>query len=402
MNSYIQSFTSFPSCSEIELDDIYQEMDTNNYMQEANINGKKILVIGSNYASPVVDIDKFIRKVIKTKDLAFDIKETKTGSFIAKEFPLARYYKFIFAYQTCHSDTYWYSEHVELFFKCMKSMGLWGYSLGKPNQISTNTGKLDAQIFNDLITLIREESRSSEFLFKLHQRIKNSHGNYISAKDYISALFEKHSRLLVVRVNPGYLADFSKSITIKQTQKHLRKFLNNWRNNKLFKDCIGYIWKMEMGDMKGFHFHFALFFNGNRQEKHEFIAQQICDYWNFVITKGEGTCNSSNGKIKEYERRHLNIGIGMIEHDDFTKRGYLLENIEYMTKTDQYIKLKSSRKTRTFGRGAMPEILETPLGRPRTKLINADEPSMNSPKPLENSIYNLNLELDTSSKIQDK
>ena len=62
----------------------------------------------------------------------------------------------------------------------------------------------------------------------------------------------------------------------------------------------------------------------------------------------------------------------MIEHGDFTKRKYLLENIEYITKTDQYIKLKSSPKTRTFGRGAMPEILETPLGRPRTKLVNED------------------------------
>jgi hypothetical protein len=78
---------------------------------------------------------------------------------------------------------------------------------------------------------------------------------------------------------------------------------------------------------------------------------------------------------KKYESYNLDIGIGMIDYSDLEKRGYLLKNIKYITKTDQYIKLKNSPKTRTFGRGAMPEMLETPLGRPRTKLTDDDLPN---------------------------
>jgi hypothetical protein len=379
LNSTIQPFT------EQELEAIYQEMDMHNYMHETNINGRKVTIVGSNYASPLVDIDKFVHKVLATKNLAFDIEQTKAGQFTVKALHLAKYYKFILAYQSCYSKIYWYSEHVELFFKCVKILGLWGYPLGKPNQITTGTGKPDAQHFNDLITLIREQSKIPEFLFKLHRRIKNSQGNNLSAKDYVNALFEKHSKLLVVRVNAGYQTDFRKSITLKQVQKHIRRFLNNWRNNKLFENCVGYIWKIEMGDMKGLHTHFALFFNGNLLDNDEYIGQQICDYWDYVITKGEGICDNSNRHKKEYELRNCHIGIGMIEHHDLIKRNYLLENIEYMTKTIQFIKLKNSPKTRTFGRGSMPKIPETPLGRPRNKLSSIDEPSKDSPSRLDGS-----------------
>lgn len=358
-----------------ELNDIYQQMDQNNNMYQADINGTNLLVIGSEYASPLVDIDKFVHLDINTKDLAFDITKKPDGSISAKKLALARYYNYMLPYQASHSDIYFYSEHVELFFRCVKSLGLWGYPLGKPNQITLPSGKTDGELFNDLITLIREESKTTEFKHKLHRRIKNAANNYLSAKVYIDTLFQKYSKLLVIRIDPGYMREATKSISIKVVQKHIRKFFNNWRNNKLFENCVGYIWKLEMGDTKGFHSHMVLFFDGQVHKKDEFIAQKSSEYWNNVITKGKGHCFNSNQMKKEYERMNLDIGIGMIEHHDNEKREFLLKNIKYITKTDQYIKLKNSPKTRTFGRGAMPEIPETPLGRPRTKLANEASPN---------------------------
>jgi hypothetical protein len=264
-------------------------------------------------------------------------------------------------------------------------MGLWGYPLGKPNQLCGNSDKTDGQLFNELITLIREESKTAEFRYKLQRRIKNAANNYLSAKEYIDTLFEKYSKLLVIRLDPGYMTEVTKTVSIKEAQKHIRKFFNNWRNNKLFENCVGYIWKLEMGDLKGFHFHMVLFFDGQVHKKDEFIAQKISEYWNYVITEGKGHCFNSNQKKKDYERMNLDIGIGMIDHHDLEKREFLLKNIKYVTKTDQYIKLKNSPRTRTFGRGAMPEILETPLGRPRTKLASDDQSSKVSPMPLDDS-----------------
>lgn len=87
----------------------------------------------------------------------------------------------------------------------------------------------------------------------------------------------------------------------------------------------------------------------------------------------------------------------MIEHHDLIKRGYLLENIEYMTKIIQFIKLKSSPKTRNFGRGAIPEIPEIVLGRPRTRLAIDNQTPKASPMPLNGSTSILNPEPDTGT-----
>lgn len=144
-----------------------------------------------------------------------------------------------------------------------------------------------------------------------------------------------------------------------------------------------------MGDTKGFHYHLVLFFNGQNHEDDEYIAKKISDYWEIVITKGEGYCFNSNQEKRRYERENRDIGIGMIEYHDLEKRKYLLQNMKYVTKTDQYIKLKNSPKTRTFGRGTMPEVDDVPLGRPRTKLL-IDELTKDSASPLnESTIENL-------------
>lgn len=185
-----------------ELEDIHQRMDRNNCTYEINTNGTKKIIIGSKYSSPLVDIDKFVHKVLSTKDLAFEINIRLNSVFEVKKLALAKYYDCIIAYQSCYSDVYWYSEHVELFFRCVKSMGLWGYPLAKPHLDSTMSGKPDAQIFNDLINLIRIEAKKTDFKCKLQRRINNSLGNYLSAEAYIAALFEKNSKLLVLRLDP--------------------------------------------------------------------------------------------------------------------------------------------------------------------------------------------------------
>jgi len=336
-------------------------IDVDNNLMKVNLNGTKVLIASSSFASPLVDIDRFVRKVINTDKPAFRITKNERGSVSSDALALSKYYHTVLRYQACHSEKYWYSEYVELFFRCCKSMGIWGYPFGKPNSTTLGLSKTDGEIFNDLLETIRSESRSASFQHRLSQRIKNCDSNYQSAHIYINKLFEKYSKLMVVRVDPGYRADLAYTITLEQAQTDMKRFLSNWRTNKLFEHCVGYIWKLEMGDMKGFHYHLVLFFNGNKTNRDAYYAEEICNYWMDLVTRGRGHCTNSNQRKYTFEE----CGIGMIDHTDMDKREALLKNIRYITKKEQYIKLKTSIKTRVFSRGEMPNLIKPPLGRPR-------------------------------------
>ena len=357
---------------------MYHHLDRNNFMFDANINGTKVTIIESQYCSSLIDIDLFIHKVLSTDKPAFHFTRNKNGSITTEKLALSKYFDCMLPYQSCFSKKYWYSEHCELFFRCIDELGLWGFPKGKPDINTTGTNKTDGECFNDLLELIRKKSLTNNFKRRLNQRLKNSENNFQSARSYIDKLFSKHSKLLVVRVNPGYLEMYSSKITLEEAQKDLKRFLGNWRCNKIFEHCVGYIWKLEMGDLKGFHFHLVLFFNGNEVQNEELHASNVNTYWMKVIADGRGLCSDSNRR-KDHADHHW---VGMIGQSDSEKRENLLKAIKYLTKTEQYIKLKTSPKTRVFGRGEMLELPEIPRGRPRMKISpiesSADSQSANA------------------------
>ena len=185
-----------------------------------------------------------------------------------------------------------------------------------------------------------------------------------SATTYINELFEKYSKLQVLRLDlyhkkteegPGELAALKKDVA------HL--IANSRSKSALFSDMAGRIIKIESGEERGPHAHTILFFDGHKLQKDAHRADEIGKYWSEKITKGEGSFYNANQNKENYER----CGIGMIDHTDTEKRQALLEEVlPYLTKTDQSIDgIKTSTKERAFTRGIMPKP-KSKAGRPRT------------------------------------
>lgn len=82
---------------------------------------------------------------------------------------------------------------------------------------------------------------------------------------------------------------------VGQAQEDLKHFFDNMRNKpSLFDDLVGYIWKLECGELGHDHFHVLLFFTNDRLKNDYHRAKQIGEYWVNVITKGRGryfNCN---------------------------------------------------------------------------------------------------------------
>jgi len=201
-----------------------------------------------------------------------------------------------------------------------------------------------------------------EFIYKA-QRTANK--NREGMMRYIDSLFEHYSRLVVIRLDlyeDGPIMNLN-GIEMKywQAKYDFKHLLNNARMNSLFDDMVGYIWSLEYGPERGFHYHLIMFFDGSQVRDDVYLAWQIGDYWKVVITDGRGSYWNCNAEKKTYP----NLGIGMIHHIDVEKINYLKQAAAYLIKVDHYVRILTPDNGRTFGRGEILPPRTSTVGRPR-------------------------------------
>lgn len=204
------------------------------------------------------------------------------------------------------------------------------------------------------------------------------------SQGYVDALFEKYSKLLVLRLDfyPGRLKtkDINDLVESKYKWLHsdfdvlidqIERFLNNMRSNKLFDDKVGYIIKLEYAPKRGYHAHALLFFNGQNVGNETFYGTQIANYWTGTITKGEGTCFCANRP--ENKRRYRFPAIGVIDHRDWEERENMRRVLDYFAKSDKYLTAKKCVGQKLLRMGRAPRRAEhTPRGRPRSSCNAGD------------------------------
>ncbi|HBL6727285.1 YagK/YfjJ domain-containing protein [Serratia liquefaciens] len=187
--------------------------------------------------------------------------------------------------------------------------------------------------------------------------LKNTH----SSERYISRLFERYAKLLVVRIDLSYGVLAKQGITAQQARADRERLFRNIKANRLFQHCVGYIWKLEYGHEKRYHYHMFFFFNGSRVREDVTLGRLIGEYWNRKITEGKGCYYNCNANKACYAM----LGIGMVRWNDTALRQGLLRAVSYLTKTDEWIRLTLPEQGRSFGRGVLAPPPETLRGRPR-------------------------------------
>jgi hypothetical protein len=245
---------------------------------------------------------------------------------------------------------------------------------------------------------MREEGKKINVKKKMADWSRGPRKNGARLVDYIDSLFERHARLLVVRLdlhhrkfssidekygqtvcaaievdralkrNAYYsgmdLPETNLKIertTLKEIKRDYKKWFDNARNKtSLFRDMVGHVIRFEFSKGGGYHIHAALFFDGSKRQSATWLADEIGKYWE-KTTDGRGyyfNCNREN---------YRNSGIGVVDYDDKEKRKHLYSALGYLAKEDQHVREKSGSKQKLFTTGKMPDPPVQKLGRPRRK-----------------------------------
>jgi hypothetical protein len=340
-------------------------------MMTADDNG---IVTGIDQYDCLINIEALVQKIISYKDVNFYINKQPFGRNkidckhrgilsginlylkndfaldIVKEFPI-----------------HCFNPYVELFVRNMRcrlagEIGLYPHYIEDNDELEKVVNAL-----NGFIGGIRAEAESPEFkkTIRDYERVLNKNNRGLAA--YIDHLFSQHARMLVLRVDFGYkkqdrpfMSEDEVNAGYRQAKEDREHLFRNMRSNTLFRHLLGYVWKLEYGLRKGFHYHMLLFFDGAKVREDVSIAKMIGEYWQTTVTQGRGGYYNCNAKKSLYQ----DCGIGMINHYDTVLRDNLKKAAEYLTKADYYAKIIAQDKGRTFGKGEMTTKTDG-RGRPR-------------------------------------
>ncbi|MEG0488017.1 MAG: inovirus-type Gp2 protein [Acinetobacter sp.] len=266
------------------------------------------------------------------------------------------------------------------------------------NNFALNTFSPYINLFFDITDTAKENKYSDlEFLEALkkamiqddnlrkevQQKYKAVNKNKNSLLRYIESLFEYRSRLLVLRIDFSYKKDAGGFFTTSDGQRidllfgvKNKDLLEKWsievreQRNQLIKqlkkkykkDLVGYVWKLEYGADKAFHYHMIFFLDESHHRQDVKIAQSIGEMWKHEITKGKGIYWNCNAKKKQFEKNGC-AATGKMKHDDQELRANLNHMALYLIKPDYLVTLALSDGSRTFGKGGKPKKIKT--GRPR-------------------------------------
>ncbi|WP_180165059.1 inovirus-type Gp2 protein [Acinetobacter sp. YH12049] len=272
------------------------------------------------------------------------------------------------------SDVNYTSAETDLFRKiCVEclpshivndtSTNFWQLAHNEPIAMSTTHYKLKAQILNGFYQLLfKALSTDADYKKAVQLRKEKSLNQNKKAKQLINKLISKFSKLLVIRIDFSIYRKFE--ITLELMKTYLSIFLKKLHTpNDKVPPIVGYIWKLEYGIQKGYHYHFIFFMDGNLYKQDTYFADLLGDLWR-KITQDKGTYHSCNHNKAAYKK----LAIGMLVHNDQEKVDILFSVVDYITKVDQFIIEKTLSNYRTFGYSTR-KYEKRKAGRPRQ--INA-------------------------------
>lgn len=360
----------------------------------------KVFMVGE-YSSHLWTLIQFVDLVLTTDEPAFEITMNGSRSRAKPVSKLAIYFKSFASFLELYSDNVEYSPDMTLFFECLRKHPLLHMPLHAPG-FEIGNGQVEAHVFNDFITVMREQAKKLGTRKKVADWKRNANKNLARTRLYVNELFERHARLEVIRVDllyrktaitqdrvsnanealqvaaqmglncymdgrePPAEPENLARIDVRTAKADMTNFLRGMRSNTVFDHMAGYIWKMEWSRWGGYHFHCVFFFDGSKVQHDYLLADHIGLHWE-QTTDNRGFAHNCNAD----KRRYRNWGIGRVDHYDHAKRVLLDQALSYLAKRDQYVRVKPGCKCRVFQTGGMKA--ETTVGRPRVKVHLWDE-----------------------------
>lgn len=358
---------------------------------------------GQSYHIPINAADlhsltDFIETVLRGNSLPY--RRMRDGSIKIQK--MAGDIKRLPAYARIHDPSLSYSPDLEFFFEQYRKHAISNYAhVDWTDDGGHGVDPRHVEMAIDFIVKLTVEARRVKLRKRISDWKSNGKHNLSYLRRYLSYLFARYARLMVVDMVFEYRKTACASVTeaierrdavqgraereheafmdgtvhheanprwislveLKEDWDHLYGNMKGKRS--IFKHLVGYVGRIEYSRDCGHHLHICFVFNGAEVQDDVGYSLKIARYWSEEITEGRGYAFSCN--LKAAKGGYRNVGIGMINHYETEKRRHLWTAVSYFAKATQLVRVKHSGKQQMFLHGKMKKSTGPKRGRPRTK-----------------------------------
>jgi len=209
---------------------------------------------------------------------------------------------------------------------------------------------------------VRRARGTWRFINAVREQNKQAQANFNSAREYIYYLAQRHSKLLIMRIDLYY----SPYYDAPGAYKHIERFLNWLRDSawcrRHLPEYLGFIIKCENGVVRGMHWHLMVICEGSKHVKGGWLSEQLGEAWKARVGATVGSYHNCWVDRKNYEYD----GLGVLTLKDRDKMIGLRSALHYLSKQDCVLKLTNDKK-RNFWRSSISSKESSKRGRPRTE-----------------------------------
>lgn len=150
---------------------------------------------------------------------------------------------------------------------------------------------------------IQLRSHRSQHLAEVRLFKQQEEENQDRFLEYVQRILNDHYKVLVVRVDLGYLKASMSNITVQDFYSHIESIRYLLKDkNGCFKHLLGYGLALEQGTTKGYHAHLMLIYNGSERCQDWYLANEVIQKWQ-EITQGLGYGLNNNTPEKKKKIR---------------------------------------------------------------------------------------------------
>ncbi|EMF4711966.1 inovirus-type Gp2 protein, partial [Providencia stuartii] len=135
------------------------------------------------------------------------------------------------------------------------------------------------QWLNEVFREFQSTLKSPDYKKQVRAFEQGAQKNYRRAQQYIDSLYQRYSKLLVVRVDLSYKSGICHRVKAHHLRQHRQALYKAINRDRLFSCCVGYILKLEFGMEKGFHYHALFFFDGQKVRRDITLGKHIGELW---------------------------------------------------------------------------------------------------------------------------
>ena len=201
------------------------------------------------------------------------------------------------------------------------------------------------EALHEFVAFVRRVCRTPAFKNLLHDHERKAADNFRSGRKYVTGLFERHSRLLVLRIDLYFRPDAKGWGYGKTADKALTNYLRALRTGRIVPGYLGFIIKRENGITRGMHYHLMVFLDGHLHRCAYYLTEAMGEEWRGRV----GIERGSYFNCYAQKNRYRYNGLGLVHVNDTEKLMGIRIALWYMSKQDCQLKVDDS-KVKNFWR----------------------------------------------------